>query len=127
MSIGSILLATVAGMVLGALWYSPLMFGNAWLAALGKRKEALGSAKGPMIGSMLACLLTALALALLLLASGADTVGKALGIGLIAGLGLVFPAMLSDSLFCGWGRRLLLIQCGYRISYIALMSVILVA
>jgi len=32
----AILAAALAGIVIGAAWYSPLLFGNAWMSALGK-------------------------------------------------------------------------------------------
>lgn len=122
-----ILAATVAGMALGALWYSPVMFGKAWLAAIGKTEEELGSATAPMIGSVVACLLTAIALDFLLSATGAGSVSGGLAIGAVIGVGVVFPALLSDNLFCGWGTKLLWIQCGYRVTYILVMSAILAA
>ena len=55
-----------------------------------------------------------------------DSIGMGLLTGLILGLLIVFPALLSDSLFCGWGNRLLLIQSGYRVISIVLMSMVLV-
>lgn len=121
----AIIVATLSGMALGALWYSPLLFGKSWLTALGKSQAELPSQTLPMIGSVAACLISAVALYLLLAATGADTVGKALGISLVVGFGLVFTAMWSDNLFCGWGRQLLLIQAGYRVTYLALMAIIL--
>jgi len=127
LSIIGIVAATAAGMILGALWYSPLLFGRAWMESIGKTEEELGSARGPMIGSVLACLLTALALGFLLSAAGVRSPGDGALLGLVVGLGIVFPALLSDNLFCGWGRRLLLIQSGYRVLYIVVMSVILTA
>jgi len=127
MEIWSILAATLAGMILGALWYSPVLFGNAWMQALGKTQDQLGSATGPMIGSVLACLLTAIALACLMQLAQVDSLIDGLKVGALAGVGIVFPAMLSDSLFCGWGSRLLFIQAGYRITYILVMAAILSA
>ena len=41
----AILAATVAGMLLGALWYSPLLFGKAWMRALGKTEAEVGTAE----------------------------------------------------------------------------------
>ena len=34
----AVLVAGVAYMVLGAIWYTPALFGNAWLKAIGKTK-----------------------------------------------------------------------------------------
>ncbi len=111
----ALIAATATIMVLGALWYSPLLFGNAWMACIGKTKETLGSPTGPMIGSVLASLLSAFGLMLLMAWTGAESLSQALMLGGLLGIFIVFPALLSDNLFCGWGIRLLLIQSGYRI------------
>ncbi|WP_375171883.1 DUF1761 domain-containing protein [Marinobacter sp.] len=123
MSIVGVLVATVIGMVLGALWYSPALFGEQWMRSLGKSRETLGSPTWPMIGSILASLLSALGVALLHAWIGVDSLGLALGIGVTLGLLIIFPAFLSDNLFCGWGWPLLWIQSGYRIVSVLLMSV----
>ena len=112
-------------MVLGAIWYGPVGFGAAWMRSIGKTPETLGGQSGPMLGSMVACLLTATGVALMLSATGVDSLAGAAGLGLILGLLLVFPALLSDNLFCGWGTRLLFIQAGYRVLSVLLMSVVM--
>lgn len=124
MSILSVLIATMVGMVLGAVWYSPALFGNQWMQALGKTKETLGSATLPMIGSVLASLMTAVGVFAIHSLAGVDSVSQALMVGLVLALLIIFPAFLSDNLFCGWGRRLLLIQSGYRMLSVLLMSVV---
>lgn len=47
----AVLVAALAGMMLGAFWYSPVAFGKAWMDSIGKSEEELGSATGPMIQS----------------------------------------------------------------------------
>jgi hypothetical protein len=120
-----ILAATAIGMVLGALWYSPLLFGNIWMKCLGKTPETLGSATLPMIGSVIASFLTAFGVALLLSLINVATLTAALSLGGILGLLIIFPAFLSDSLFSDWGTPLLFIQSGYRVVSVLLMSVAL--
>lgn len=120
-----VLIATVAGMVLGAVWYSPLLFGNRWMKCLGKTPETIGSATLPMIGSVLACSLSATGVAILFSLVGANSLSDALSLGVVLGLFIIFPALLSDNLFCGWGNTLLLIQSGYRIASVLFMSIIM--
>ena len=121
----AVLVAALSGMVLGAVWYSPLAFGNAWLKALGKSEDELASPLVAMAGSAIACLVSAVSMALLIYVSGlAGWTGGAL-IGLTAGIGIVAMTMLSDSLFSGWGWPLYLIQAGYRVLYLIVMGVII--
>ncbi|WP_372865450.1 DUF1761 domain-containing protein [Spongiibacter sp.] len=119
-----VLLATITGMVLGALWYSPALFGNAWLACVGKTPQTLEKSRLPIVGSVLASALQALAVVLLHSMITVSSAEMALELGvLLAGL-VIFPAMLSDNLFCGWGLKLLLIQVGYRALSVILMSLL---
>jgi len=78
-----------------------------------------------MIGSIFASLMTALGVSLLFSLINVSSLLTAAGIGAILGLLIIFPAMLSDNLFCGWGNKLLFIQSGYRAMSVALMSVAL--
>ncbi len=116
--------AALSGMALGALWYSPLAFGPAWMAALGKQAEDLGSPLPAMAGSMLACLVSAAAIEVLFVMTGGAGLAAGATLGLLAGVGLVATAMLSDALFSDWGMRLYLIQAGYRVAYLVLMGMV---
>jgi hypothetical protein len=119
------LAAAASGMILGAAWYSMSVFGQKWLQALGKTPQTLGDPTIPMLGAVITCLLTALGMALLHSLVGITSFGDAALLGLLVGVLIIFPAMLSDNLFCGWGTRLLLIQAGYRVITVLVMSVVL--
>ena len=41
----AILVATIVGYVIGALWYSPLLFGNMWIKLMGYTKKDMEKAK----------------------------------------------------------------------------------
>lgn len=120
-----VLAATIVGMLLGALWYSPVLFGKAWMESIGKTPETLGKPMVPMIGSIVANILTAVGVSLLFSVIDITDLSSAFSVGVILGLLIIFPAMLSDNLFCGWGNRLLLIQSGYRVLSVTLVSVTL--
>ena len=97
-------------------------FGNAWLSALGKTEDEL-SAPGPaMAGSAFAAAVSALSVAIMAAGIGATSVMSGAAVGAICGFGLVATAMLSDSLFCGWGWPLYFIQSGYRVVYLVVMG-----
>jgi len=120
----AILVATLVGFAIGGLWYGPL-FGNAWLAALGKKLEDLEPTPTPYIISFFTSLITALVLAVLILTLGINDFFGGLYLGVAVGAGFIATAMASDAAFCGWGLRLFLIQAGYRVTYSIVMGVIL--
>ena len=119
-----VLVATVAGFILGGLWYGPL-FGNAWLKAIGKKPEDLKPSPIPFIVSFITALITAVTLAALVHALGINSWHQGLVLGLLTSIGFIATGMASDYAFCGWGVSLFCIQSGYRITYSAIMGAIL--
>jgi hypothetical protein len=65
----AVLIAAFVTMIIGALWYSPVLFGNAWMKEMGFTKEDV-SGGGPMtyvltgITALVGCLFLALILTL---------------------------------------------------------------
>ena len=90
-------LAVVAGiiinMALGALWYSPILFANSWMAATGITKEYIDEHKDQAMKgyavSIVASIVFVLGLAVMVQVSGAADLAEGLAIGLIAGVGFV--------------------------------------
>jgi hypothetical protein len=121
----AILAAALAAYALGGVWYAPPVFGRAWLSALGKRREELGSPVRAMTVQLLLTLVTATVLALLVVRFGAITWAEGAAIGLVAGIGLVATSLASDYLFCGWSLRLYSIQVAYKLVSLTLMGAIL--
>ena len=120
----AILVATVIGFAIGGLWYGPL-FGEAWLAALGKTADQIQPSPTPFIISFFTALITAVVLALFINALNVSTLGGGVQIGLLVGIGFIATAMASDSAFGDTGLNLWLIQSGYRVLYSVVMGAIL--
>lgn len=120
----AIAVAAMLSAALGAAWYSPLLFGKAWVAATGKSEDQLGSPGPAMAGSVLSCFVAASAVSYLVAATGTSSAAGGAGLGALLGFGVVAMTMLSDSLFSGWGWRLYAIQVGYRAIYLVLMGAI---
>ena len=118
----AIIVSTFVAGGLGAAWYSPALFGKAWLAEIGRGEEDLGLAGREIAGSILSCFIASVSMALLLTALGIQRVGDGLGLGALVGLGIVAMTMLSDALFSGWSARLYAIQVGYRATYLVLIG-----
>lgn len=120
----AILISTVVAGGLGAAWYSPALFGPAWMAEIGKSADELGPAGAAMAGSIFSCAVAAVAVDLLVVATGTAGAVAGAGLGALLGLGVVAMTMLSDALFSGWSARLYAIQTSYRALYLVLMGAI---
>lgn len=101
LNLAGILVATFIGMALGALWYSPLLFGKRWIESIGKTPDTLGGSTLPMIGSVVANLMTAVDVSILFSFIDVESISMGIAIGLTLGLLIIFPALISDNLFCG--------------------------
>lgn len=86
LNIWAILVATVISMVIGALWYSPVLFGNVWMKLVGLKAEELKPSAGPMVGTVIMTLLSNVALAVLIQWTGATTALDGLWIALLISL-----------------------------------------
>ncbi|HAF11393.1 MAG TPA: hypothetical protein DCK98_15105 [Chloroflexi bacterium] len=122
----AIVVATVVNMVLGALWFSPMLFQKPWMAMRVDKAPMSGTAS-PMlyvitaVGALVGAITTDWIIGL----AGASTlVGGAL-IGVSAGLGFVAPAILSDNLFNERPFKLYLIVAGFPVVGLFVMGAII--
>ncbi|MEM7411210.1 MAG: DUF1761 domain-containing protein [Myxococcota bacterium] len=118
----AIVIGAVVSSALGAAWYSPALFGPAWIRELGLNEEDLAPDAVAMVGSIVSCFVAATAIDFLVGSTGASGWIEGLGVGALVGLGIVAMTMLSDALFSGWSRKLYAIQLGYRALYLVLMG-----
>ena len=126
-----VLLSAIAVFVLGALWYSPFLFGRAWVRAHGYTEEKItqmrASAGRAYAVSFVCYVVMAVAMSILIgrmdvrMIVGGVKLGAVLGIGFAATLSLT-ANMFSEKRLSAW-----LIDAGYQIAYLILMGVILVA
>lgn|SRR5512144_1718206 len=127
----AIVVAAVAAFVLGALWYSPVLFGKIWVAASGLTPEKIeamrASAPRAYAVSFLCNLVMAGALCVLLQRIGIVSwltgakLGGLVGVGFAATLGLT-ATMYSDRKLSAWA-----IVTAYQVAYLVLMGAILAA
>ena len=104
----AILLAAVASFVISAIWYSPALFGNAWMKSIGmsmKDMSKMGMSGSKMAKSyvimFVAALLMSFVLSVLIHLLGASSVQSALEVGLFVWLGFVATEKISGVLFEG--------------------------
>jgi Protein of unknown function (DUF1761) len=115
----AVLAATVSTMVLGFLWYSPVLFGNAWMKHRGLKKEEM-SGGGPMIYILttLTALIGALILALIVTLAGKPSIASGLTVGLLIGISVSVKIGM-NYLFEGQKLDLYWITIGYHlVSYL---------
>ncbi|MFQ5533318.1 MAG: DUF1761 domain-containing protein [Sphingomonadales bacterium] len=123
----AIVVSAVAGMVIGGLWYSPLLFGKAWMKLVEMPKEGFGDPKKAYVISTLLSLVQATAIAVAIHWAGATTLAAGAHVGLVVGLGFVATTMGMGALFSGTPFKLYLINAGQPVvTYIA-MGVIIAA
>ncbi len=103
----SVLVAALAGWVVGAVWYSPALFAKPWLKALGKRQGDNKGGAGKAMGiGFLVTLLTAYVLAHFVQAVGAIDWMEGAQLGFWAWLGFVFTRTMLSSVFEGRSWKL---------------------
>ena len=119
-----IIVAAVVAFLLGGAWYSPPLFGNRWMTALGKTKEELGAPGPAMAITFLTALVTSIGVALIEQRLILSTMG-AVRLGLTLGVLIQGASMLSDQAFTKTSRELLYIQAGYRILMLVAIAVVL--
>jgi hypothetical protein len=128
----SVLVAAIATMVLGFLWYSPLLFAKPWMLAMGydpddkaKIKEMQKGAGKNYAVSFLASLVSAFILGKIINAATVDTVLYGMKFGFAVWLGFVTTVQLTAKLFGKESTRLYLINTGYQlVCYLAMGAII---
>ena len=124
-NIWAVLAAGVSSMVLGALWYSPVLFGKAWSAASGVTEEKAKSANMAMTmgTAFVLAVIGALVFAMVLAPKPAPMFATAAGLS--AGLCWVAGSFGINYLFEQRGLRLFLINGGYHTVQYTLIGLVL--
>ena len=124
-----ITVAAAAAFLLGALWYSPLLFAKAWVHAHGytpEKVKAMQATAGRAYAVSFACfLLMAGVLHIFLSHLGADTAGSGAGWAFHAWLGFALPIGLTANMYSDKPLATFLIDAGYQLVYLASMGAIL--
>ncbi len=134
----AVLVCAVACMVIGFIWYSPILFAKPWMREMGydmndaaKMAEMKKSA-GPAYGaSFLASILTAFVLGLFFhwirVPDSIQPMHLALGVAFHAWLGFVATVQLTAVLFMKQSLKLFGINTGYQLVCYLAMAAILVS
>jgi len=126
LNFAAIAAATLSNFLIGGLWYSPLLFGKAWMAENGFTTEGMrGRNMVRIFGlTLLYSAVMATNTALFLHAFGPG-VGKALALAFHGAAGWVVMAMFIIGLFESKRVRYLLIHAGYVTISMTVMALII--
>jgi hypothetical protein len=112
----AVLAATIATMMIGFLWYSPVLFGSAWIKQVGLKKEDMsGGGALTYILTALTALIGAYILALLATMGGETTVASGLTVCLLIGIAISAKIGM-NYLFENRSFKLYLITAGYHLA-----------
>jgi Protein of unknown function (DUF1761) len=123
----AVFVAGVAYMILGALWYSPLLFGNAWMKGIGKTKEQVAKDFSPVnyILAIILSFIAAYGIARLMLWSGGNTVVDAIKISIVCGVCFVLATIGVNDVFEKRVKCLTVINILYHLVGFIVIGIIL--
>ncbi len=130
-----VLVAAVADMALGFLWYSPLLFAKPWMRAMGYDPndkaglDAMRKGAGKMYGAaLLSSLAAAFVLGKIVVVTTVITAPYGMKVGFAVWMGFVASVQLTDTLFGRRPLQLFLINTGYQLAcYVAMGAILAVS
>ncbi len=125
LAVGAAALATI---LIGALWYSRLLFGKLWVKAHGYSEEKAQQMAGRGFMVSLFCyVVMAFVLAVLVSWTGVSTVPQGAFLGFLVWIGFLATLGLTAHMFSEKRLSTYLIDAGYQLVYALVMGVILAA
>ena len=125
----AVIVAAFAQMIVGAIWYAPPVFGKMWMKLTGISQKEIDAQKKQMpktyIFAFVGALIMAYILAILLSLTGVVSLLDGLQVGFLAWLGFIATSSLSLVLFERRRQELYLLNSGYNLVGILVMSAIL--
>lgn len=122
----AVIVAAVAGIVIGFIWYAPPVFGRRWARASGIELPQPGQVQ-PMtyVGAIVAALLTAYVLAVLSEAMGVATLADGALVGVVVWLGFVATYLASGVFFERRSTEWWVLNAGQAVVSLAVMGAII--
>lgn len=131
-SLWAILAAALASMIIGFIWYSPILFARPWMIQMGydpddkSKLEELRKGAGRMYGiAFVLSLIGAFVLAKIISGLTIVTVLYGIKVGVAVWAGFVMPVQWTDQMFGRRPFRLFLINTGYQLVCYLVMGAIL--
>ena len=123
----AVIICTFFSLVLGFLWYTPILFGRSWMMLVGIKENEVDS-KQAMKGYLFSIVSSFLAVLLLAVFMNLISInGFLYGMYLGAAVGILFIAttVIGNDIFERRPFKLSLINAGYRVAYFTIVGAIL--
>jgi len=97
----AVIVGTIIYFAIGAVWFTPMLFGRPWQRALGWDPAQTAPQMSPLTYAVPAILYlaSAIATAMLAAATGSTTLGSGLVLGLVVGVGYALVINANDAIF----------------------------
>lgn len=121
----AILVAGLAAWIVGAIWYSPPLFGRRWAATLGMKLEEGGNLAAILVSGLVISIVGAAFLRLFLGFAGATGLVDAILLALILWLAFIFLPNIPGTLFAkqSW-KGLAIVQAEHAVAMAAMGAVL---
>ena len=123
----AVIAAAVAGGVVGAIWYSPQLFGKRWADSVGRPPMTMSAMMAPRvaIGAIAMPLVMAYVLTLLIGGVGANSLVNGAIVGFLAWLGFSAMTALNAFVYDGRNSTWLMISAGYSLVTLVVMGAVI--
>jgi len=122
----AVAVAGVAYMILGAVWYSPALFGNSWMKAIGKTKEQVAADFSPMNygWAILTAIVASYGIARIMIWTGGDSIVDGIMVALACGVCFILAPMIVNDVFENRPRGLTMMNVLYHMIGLIIAGVI---
>ena len=125
----AVVASALGAFVLGAFWYSPLLFGNLWVKAHGFKEDQVREMQrtaGRAYSTAMACyVVMGVVFSVVFSYMGGQGLVSGLWVGFLIWMGFLLPTGLMTTMFSGRSIRGYLIDTGYQLTYLLIMGTIL--
>lgn len=125
LNLPAVFVSAVAYFLIGALWYSPLLFAKQWISALDLKPEDIQSSPVVYLSTFIGILIIVFILAVMVILINTNTLLGGMFVGAIAGVGFVLTTTAINNLYAGRSLSLTLVTSGYHIAGFIVSGIIL--
>ncbi len=123
----AVIVAAAVNMIVGAVWYSPVLFAKDWAKLVGRKMDQMGDGTNSYIITTIAALVQSAIFAFIVGWSGAHTVAQGAYLGLLIWIAFVAITQGVNTVFAVSRKKLWAINTGYFLVVLVINGAILAA